>query len=333
MFSGMRIYLRYIPFFLLPTVWTIDEKELKRFLKFILVLAFLQFPVVVYQRFFKYSSSLSGDPMGGTLGENTSGVLSVLLLLVLSFYIILYLKEHINFIQFIIGASILIMPTTMNETKITFVLLPVAFILPLFFGGVDKKKLGKVITIFIYASLAFIILRVIYDHFIIKRWGYGITDFLIDQKRLKAYIDFRLEPILKTIKIAVEDSFFFIFGVGAGNASTSFTTMMSGAYVDEFARIGKIPLGITVLIWELGFFGVMTLSLFLFFLFIDAFRLSKLGRNFTQTLGLSMTIIIPIYSVTVLYFDLVQVLVLNCLFWLLCGFIAKEANSLYYKRI
>ena len=165
MFAGMRIYLRYIPFFLLPAVWDISEKEFKRLLIFIFVLMCLQLPVVFYQRFIKYSHSISGDPMGGTLGASTSGALSVLILLVLAVYIALYLKNCISFLPFIIGFFIVLLPATMNETKITFFLLPFCFLIPSLVGKINLRKVVRVFMLFLVITISMVVLKNIYDHF------------------------------------------------------------------------------------------------------------------------------------------------------------------------
>lgn len=324
MFSGMRIYLRYIPFFLLPAVWDISDKELFNLLKFILFLSALQLPVVLYQRFIQYSTSLSGDPMGGTLGANTSGVLSVFLLLVLAFYIACYLRERVSFFQFSLGAIVLILPTAMNETKITFALLPVCFILPLLFGGVEKGKIWKILLLFCFAGIAFISLKTIYDFFAVKRWGYGIGEFVQMKGRVEGYADMRLVPIIKTLKMAFDDPVFFFFGIGAGNASGSFTAEMTGAYVKTFNTLGLVPLGVVVLLWEIGFAGIIAITVCLAMVFIDALRLSKSSERAERVIGLAMVSIIPIYCATSAYFNITQVLVINIPFWLLCGFVVKH---------
>lgn len=324
-FSGMRIYLRFFPFFLLPAVWDISDKELFNLLKFLLFLSFIQLPVVLYQRFILYSTSISGDPMGGTLGANTSGTLSVLLLLVLAFYIACYLRDRVNFFQFFLGAMILLLPTAMNETKITFVLLPVCFVLPLMFGGIEKRKLWKVLLLFCFAGIALVSLKTIYDFFIVKRWGYGIVDFVQMEGRLAGYADMRLGPIMKTLEMAFDDPVFFFFGVGAGNASGSFTAQMTGAYVKTFSSLGLVSLGVVLLLWEIGFAGISVITVCLTMVFFDALKLSKFGEGAERVIGLAMVSIIPIYCATSAYFNITQVLVINIPFWMLCGFVVKHA--------
>ena len=111
------------------------------------LLAFMQLPVVVWQRFIKYAAIQGGDPMGGTLGHGTSGVLSLFLLIVLSFLVAFYLKKRIPFWFFIISLFIVFLPTTMNETKITFILLPLSLLIPAIFLKSQRRKISKIIFI------------------------------------------------------------------------------------------------------------------------------------------------------------------------------------------
>lgn len=331
MFAGMRTYLRYIPFFLLPAVWKISDQQFRGLLKFIFFLASLQLPVVIYQRFVKYSTSLSGDPMGGTLGASTSGVLSVFLLLCLALYIAFYLKDQIPFFKFIIGFSILLLPTTMNETKITFFLLPVCFILPLIFGKVNKKKIKKIMALFGVMVLALFSLKTIYDFFVVKRWGHGFVGFIQEEGRLQSYADMRLIPLVETLKRALSDPVFFFFGVGAGNASTSFSAQMTGAYANTLVSLGIVLLGTIILLWEIGFAGIFILLICLFMVFRDAIKLSR-KENMYGALGLAMVCMIPIYCVVAFYNNLVDAQVINIPFWLLAGFVAQQSSMISEKN-
>ncbi len=331
MFSGMRIYLRYIPFFLLPAVWDISEKEFKRLLIFIFVLMCVQLPVVLYQRFIKYSSSLSGDPMGGTLGAFTSGVLSVLILLVLCVYIALYLKNRISFLPFIIGFFILFLPATMNETKITFVLLPFCFLIPSVVGKINLRKTARVFMLFLVMAVSMLVLKTVYDHFQVKRWGYGITTFMEKKNRLKNYADARLNPVYRTLEKISADPVFFLFGVGAGNASSSFSGEgMNGKYLQEMTQGRKVAAGVVILAWELGLVGLSTLFMLFLFILTDAIKLSK-ADNLYGALGLGMVSVTLMFGVTSLYFNLAQVKVINIVFWLFAGFVVRQV-SLAAKR-
>jgi len=88
---GSRTYLKWIPIFLIPVVHCFSSSDIKKILKFLLVLLVIQLPVVLFQRLVMFRHSESGDPITGTLGAGSSGALSVLLVsgiaILMSFYI------------------------------------------------------------------------------------------------------------------------------------------------------------------------------------------------------------------------------------------------------
>jgi len=64
-FSGIRKYFRYAPFFLLPLVFNFSDEDINRLVKVVLFFAFVQLPVVLYQKLvvfkkFQLAMSLKG---------------------------------------------------------------------------------------------------------------------------------------------------------------------------------------------------------------------------------------------------------------------------------
>ncbi len=328
MISGMRIYLRYFPFFFLPAVWDIDSKQLLGLSKFILFLALLQLPIVIYQRFFKYKYFLSGDMMGGSLGANTSGVLSILLLLIVAACISFYVKEHIEGLKFAACLFALFIPTTMNETKVVLFLLPVPFLAPILFSKILFDKTGKVLALLLLLVTSVMVFRFVYDYFILDRWGYGILTFMTKEGRFEGYMNMRLVPIIKTFDTAFNDVLFFIFGAGAGNASFTFSPMFTGEAASKIRAAGFIDLGIITLIWELGFLGTTILLLILALLFLDAIKLAS-RKDVYGAIGLSMLAIIPIYTISLSYFNNFGIVIISMLFWLMSGVVASSRSRLW----
>ena len=91
---GIRIYLKSMPFFLLPAVLNVNNEVLKTQLKFIFPLLLLQCPVALYQRFIQYGLTANGDFIRGTL--NTSSVLSISLISAIAILNGLYQKKIIK---------------------------------------------------------------------------------------------------------------------------------------------------------------------------------------------------------------------------------------------
>jgi hypothetical protein len=70
--SGTRFYLRPVPMFFLPAVLSLSDEQLRRQLKWLLALAFLQVPVAIYQQYVIQSEGrFTGDDVKGTLMDSS----------------------------------------------------------------------------------------------------------------------------------------------------------------------------------------------------------------------------------------------------------------------
>lgn len=274
-FFGMRTYFKAIPLFLLPAVYKFDDSDITKLTFFILMLSFMQLPVVIWQRFYKYASFLGGDRMGGSLGHGTSGVLSLFLLIVLSFIVAYFLKKRISFWFFIISSFIIFLPTTMNETKITFVLLPLSLLIPVVVLKNQRGKILKIILISIIACGMIFTLKEVYDHFQKKRNPQGIMRYAHNKDHLEKYIKGRTDPLIIALEKATENIQVFVFGRGAGNVSGAFSTQLTGRYAKDAVRYRVGAISITQLIWEIGVIGTLIFMIFVWMVFFDSIQLCK----------------------------------------------------------
>jgi len=317
MLAGLRIYTKFLPIFLIPLIYPFTESAFKKIILWVFALSMLQFPVVVWQRFFKYATSLSGDPMGGTLGMSTSGVLAIYLIIIISFLVAFYFKEEISLPVFLISSAAAFIPITLNETKISFILLPFSFIFPSIFIRGKRDVILKVMLVLFLFGLSFIALKGIYDHFSKQRWGYGITGFVTNSRTLEKYNKSRLLPIRNAFVKASEEPRFVFFGRGAGNASEGFTRELSGKYVEEGKRFG---VGITFvkLMWEIGMMGTIIFYLFLFFIFWDAVKFCK-QDGVSGAFALGMVSCTFFFAISTIYTFTLDSNVLIFMFFLAAG--------------
>ncbi|RLB92945.1 MAG: hypothetical protein DRH26_05070 [Deltaproteobacteria bacterium] len=323
MLSGVRIYTKFIPIFLVGLIFPFSEQEFKKLVLFVLLLAMIQLPVVLWQRFIAFATSISGDPMGGTLGHSASGVLSIFLLIIISFLVAFYFKEEISLPVFILAMAAAFIPTTLNETKITFILLPVAFIFPAMFIKAKRKTIFRVMLVAIIFFGSFFVLKGIYDYFQQKRWGYGIQTFITMPGRLEGYSRNRLDPIKHSFTNATKDPRFLFFGRGAGNVSEGFTKRLSGKYVQEGKYYGVSGVSFPKMIWELGIFGAVLFFLFPFFIFRDAAALSK-KEGFLGAFSLGMLGFSVFFSLSILYTSTMDSNLLIYLFFMTGGYIVRQ---------
>lgn len=324
--AGLRIYTKFIPIFLMPVIYPFSERALKNIILWVFVLSMLQLPVVLWQRFVQYATSLSGDPMGGTLGVSTSGILAIYLSIILSFLVAFYFKEQITLSVFIVSAAAAFIPLTLNETKISFVLLPIAFILPAFFVRGKREVIFRVMVVFSLLIVSFIVFKGVYDYFATKRWGTGIVGFVTEPGQLEEYSKNRVDPIKYAFTRAVaKDSRFVFFGRGAGNTSEGFTRRLSGKYLKEATYYGS-GITFTKLMWETGIMGTVLFFLFPFFVFLDSARLCK-EEGFPGAFPLGMLSFTTFFTLSTFYTFTIDSNVLIFMFFLASGQLVSQSSQ------
>ena len=276
MLAGLRVYTKFIPIFLFPIIFPLRQRVFRNLLLWIYALALVQLPVVLWQGFVRYSALRTGDRLGGTLGISTTGVLAIFLTTVMSFLIAFYYKELISFPMLIFSIILTFIPITMNETKITVILLPVAFIFPAIFLKAKRDAIFKVMLTILLLVVFGAMFKTGYDYFS-KRQGRNITlmGFFTDDYRLKKYNKHRWGPLRTAITVAPKgDMRFAIFGRGAGNVSEGFTPILSGKYLQEMYQY-DVVMTFPQLMWELGYLGTLLFFLFPVFTFFDAIKVGR----------------------------------------------------------
>ena len=166
--AGFRTYLKFLPFFLVPFVFRFSEKQIKTQLIFLLCCILLQTPFAIYQRLFLHAGGLTGDIVIGTI--NSSSVLTILMACSISIIISFSLANRIKPFFALMLVAVLFIPMTLNETKSTLVLLPVAIFAPLFLKA-SKLRLSNMLPVMMLGVSAMVAFVVTYDYFMRPRWG------------------------------------------------------------------------------------------------------------------------------------------------------------------
>src|SRR5690606_8927211 len=152
-------------FFLLPAVYPFTVRQLKVQLAILLTILFLQSPLAVYQRFVQYGDSLhTGDPVRGMAA--TSSSLSLLMIGVIVLLVSLYYRRKLGFAFLLAAMAVFFLPTTLNETKGTAVMLPFALLLPAIFMPSGSKVLRKLVPVVMAGAAALVVFAAVYDYFI-----------------------------------------------------------------------------------------------------------------------------------------------------------------------
>lgn len=329
-FAGIRNYIKFLPLFIIPAVFSFSEKDIRKQLILLAGLSFLQFPVAIYQRLFgKYEGELTGDYTMGTLTD--SGVLSVYLCCAIAMAIGFYIKKQVSLIVLLGMVFILALPTMINETKASIFFILLALIVPAWVGGNQTQKIKKFFVIGVLGVILLSVFVPVYDHFMMPRYGYSIVDFFFMENRVERYLApttsglaervGRIDALVFPFKELSDDPTRLLLGLGVGNISESFLGQKySGDYLQEY---GSLTYGaMSRLMWELGLIGVFLLIMLYTKIFRDSIILAK-DDSFIGAIALGWTGVLAVLLLSTFYNSSLLTNEIGFLFWYFSGYIAS----------
>lgn len=332
-FAGIRVYYKYLPLFILPMVIIFSDRDIMRYFLYVLALSLLQFPIAIYQRIFEFSShGGTGDVVRGSL--TSSGILSIYLISVIAVLTAFYVRKHISRLKYGILLVILFIPTTINETKSTLILLPLALLVPILFDATrgQLERFRKLVPVTVIGVMLIGVFVAIYD----QNWdkgGSSILGFLTrgevfdmlykEQDPGRGYDTGRIDSIVLALRELSDDPVHVAVGLGMGNVAMSFSRVLGGEYI-EYADYGVRVTTIAYLLWETGVIGVLLVFVFLYLLFRDA-RSLKHHHDFIGTMSLAWCAVILIMMVSMFYKTLLDQNIISYLFWFLSGHVVAES--------
>lgn len=337
-FNGTRQFAKLFPIFFIPAVFYISDKEMLLQLKWLLFLLFLQFPLAIYQKFFQFGYWLSGDVVGGTLGN--SKILSGALIWGIAIAFAFYLRERLSYRRLILIVAVLLVPIMLNSTRGSIFLLPFAFIVPILFGssGARRKKylVGAVVSGVIFIT-GYILVDGYYYGFE-GRWGVvslvtegSVVEYELDTSKGDGDDVGRLAAIIRAFEILWEmGPTKLLLGVGLGNATDSFTETMVGQYFTEYQSEGIDKHTVSILIWTFGLIGLSLFYLFIYMVYRDARALSR-GNDLSSVVALGWLGVLAVFAIQTIYINSIFSNVLGYLAAYFSGYVASI--SLWKKRI
>jgi hypothetical protein len=357
--NGLRPHIKWLPVFLLPVVYRFSDEKIERQLKFLLFLALFQMPLALYQRLIEFAGKPTGDYVTGTMGYGGSGVLSVFLVSAIAVVTTFYAAGRMRLMTFVILIIILFLPTTINETKATIFLLPIAIIIPFVFGSQRKLNVLHIggLSVLIAALLGGY--AYIYDKYeTLDPYGMPIGKFVANDKSATEYLfsgadlskgtlksgqigavtypkqmlivgkgGRRLDNILLPLRSLSTDPVRLWVGLGIGSVSTGFRQDFSGEFSRPLSQVANEDL-LAFQLWETGIGGAVLFLCLLYFLFRDA---SNLARSTTETStwanGWAAVIIIVVATLPYVHLILNNALIYPFAFF--SGHLAAE----YYRMV
>lgn len=346
--TGMRFYFRALPMFFLPAVMRVTDAQLKTQLKLLLGLALLQLPVAGYQRWIIYSAGrYSGDDVRGTLLD--SGILSMFLISAALVLVGLLLKRRIGKLKFTILFFLLLLPTTINETKVTVIFLPLGLLVTLLLGAEPGKRLRyaglTLVALIGFAAIFIPVYDMLEEH---NHYKVKLVDFFTDEQVLNKYLTTqgrnrgtgiggtklsgRGDAILVPIAYLARDPVNLAFGLGLGNVSPSnLGKNFEGAYFRLFRSV--LVSSFPYFILELGLFGVILISVMYLMIFADTLVVARQDPGLVGALAAGWTGVIAIFFLGIIYNVFYQFPSLAYLYWYFAGIICARRVELSLNSV
>lgn len=332
-FAGIRAYLRAIPWFLLPAVIAFTDSQVKTQLRLLVAIAAIQLPFAAQQASTAVSlGKITGDWTIGTM--MLSPTLSIFLICGICIAAAFAARRQIRPWQFIVLFVVFLIPTTINETKATFFLLPVG----LFVTFMAVSKVGQRVR---YAALALVVASVstvifvpIYDSFIADReYAVPLMEFLSDSDRMKRYMSTtddigvvgkdvgRLDSIVVPWRRLSRDPAQLAFGYGIGNVSHS--ALGHGFVGRHFQVFGPFAdFTFSRLLLELGLMGLIGVYALMWMIFRDSQTVAQRGDDLMSTFAAGWTGAVAVIVLSTLYSEIIAPTSLSYVFWYLSGLVA-----------
>lgn len=328
--SGIRVYLKCLPFFILPFVFQFSDRQIRSQVRLVLFFMVLQVPVALFQRLIQHPNSLTGDIVMGTIGS--SSVLTVILAASVALLMSFFLTNRVKKIYFLMLIPAFLIPMTLNETKSSIVFIPIAIFGPLLLANAKPRMIIPVLMMGSAALVAFI---VVYDAFMRPRWGYGLLDFFAMEGRAENYLYKGVEAGSNIKVIGKMDSYFLalqvlstnfislLFGLGIGNVTSSFIPGLEGAFYEVYRNYGVGATALSLLMWETGIVGAALYFLFMYMIFRDAMILRK-QKSFLGSFSAGWAVVIVIMGIVIAYTNFIPENVIAYFFWYFSGVVAAK---------
>jgi hypothetical protein len=335
--AGMRMYLRAIPFFFLPAVFQFTDEQIKQQLKVLLVLGFLQVPIAGLQRWIVYSEGRwTGDEVIGTL--QISSILSIFLISSVLLLVGLRLRNHIDKSTFLLSGILLLIPTMINETKGTLVLLPIGLLVALSIGvrrGQRIRVAAVALALFVGFGGVFI---PVYDFFMRNAsFDASIVEFFTDEEKLGKYLAKEGAGVGATdaesvgrgdaIRISVEymsrEPIRFAFGLGLGSVSnSSLGESFAGPYRHLFQYIATMSFSVFLL--EIGSLGVAAVFSLYWLVFWDSIAVARNDEGLHGAFAIGWGGVTVVIVLATVYKSIHVFESLSYLFWYFSGLMSAR---------
>jgi hypothetical protein len=343
MFAGMRTYVRALPFLLLPAVIQIRDRQLRLQLLILFAFCLLQVPLAWEQRMDTIArNSPTGDDTFGTLMN--AKWLTLFQVSAASVLTGLFIRKFIPVKLFIPCLFALLIPTMINESKGSLILLPVALMTTFLIGADPRRRLKhSLVGVALVATFGAIFIPV-YDHFMEPRWGeQSIVDFYTSEEALRGYLDRdiefgetqrragKLEGYRVAIRDLADDPPALIFGLGIGNASSSaLGSQFEGAHYSRYMPF--LTNSLVSIILELGLAGLALVTALYWLIWSDTVKVAREAPGLIGALAVGWSGVVVVMFLGLIYHSPHESRAMSALFWYLSGVVIAHRMRLSLQQ-
>jgi hypothetical protein len=226
----------------------------------------------------KGQGSLTGDFTSGTL--MISSIMSIFLIGAICVAAAMFVRGRLKLWQFVLLFLLLLVPTTINETKGTLFLLPVSLLVAFLVASRPGRRLRVILLTSALVSAFGAAFFPIYEYFNADRqYSVPLGELLTDREKLEKYLYHsedigavrpagRVDSVVVPFKRMVLDPPLLAFGFGIGNASDSaLGRRFIGAQFEIYGPYLRSSAG--RLLVELGSFGVTLVFVLMWLVYTD----------------------------------------------------------------
>ena len=274
----------------------------------VLLSSFAQLPIAFYQRLWTIDiGSKTGDYTVGSL--TISSHLSFFQISVIAILVAYKASGKLPLKYFLPALALTALPTMINETKSSLVLLPLAVILPMVLVNRGKQRIKSAISGLALAAVMLSIFVPVYDYYIMPKWGFGILEFITTEGSVEGYLDKdagvaserigRVGSFVLPLQILSKDPVKLGFGLGVGNVrSSALGGNFSGRYASRYEHL--MITGFSQLLWETGLLGLLSVVLLQCRILFDAIRVTK-SDSWYRELAAGWIFVVTIFLFGLLY--------------------------------
>jgi hypothetical protein len=344
MLSGSRFYLRAFPLFFLAAVAPPSEREFKRALAVLLAFAIIQLPLAAAQRWIVLSEGrATGDDVQGTLMD--SGILSIFLICVVLVLTGLRLRKHLSPFKYAFLSFLLLIPTTINETKGTLLFLPFGVVVTLIVGAERGKRL-RYAALAVLAMAVFVAIYIpVYNSMEIEnpyKNEQDITNYFSNEKQLERYMSSdvagvgttknprRGDALMVPLQFLARDPAQLAFGLGIGSvAPSNFGKNFEGAYFNLFSKF--LITSVTALLLEFGICGMLVIAIMFWLIFTDTLAVARDDESIFGAFAVGWVGVISMVAAGLFYTIFHEFTSVTYLSWYFSGVMCARRMSLAYR--